>query len=338
MLDARSQSILQLVIEAYVDEAQPVSSSAVARRGRALNVSAATIRAIMADLEAAGYLQQPHTSAGRIPTERGLRLYLDLLMSPKLHPWDRTRLDAAAATTDLSAFPSALGHSLAGLAGQVTVIAIPSFLGSRFREVGLARYDAGRFVAFFISPSGLVQQKLVAVDFDLSPEELQRIQNFLNEKLRGRTLEEVRATIERELSSEEAQCDLLRRRAYEIGLRVIPEPQVELLVDGAMHLVEQPEFADIEKLRGLMRTIEDKRALLKLMDKILDEAGVKVVLGSEHEVREIGEVSCVASAWSGPPGRQAAVTILGPQRMDYGRMVALVDYATQLFRQYWERI
>src|SRR5690349_18149545 len=121
-LDPRSRSILQAVVEAYVDEAQPVSSPAVAKKRAELKASPATIRAVMAELEERGRLSQPHTSAGRVPTEQGLRVYLDGLMNAKLHPWDRSRLDAAA-EGDPADFPASLGQALSGLSGQLALIA-----------------------------------------------------------------------------------------------------------------------------------------------------------------------------------------------------------------------
>lgn len=337
-LDRRSNTILQLVVEAYIHHAQPVSSSAVARLRPELGLSSATIRAVMADLEAAGLLYQPHTSSGRMPTERGLRTYVDSLVSPKLRPWDRTRLEATAANTDFAAFPTHLSQTLSGLSGQVAVVVVPRFLGSRFREVGLVRCGSGRFLAYFVSPHGLVQQKLVEVDFDLNPEALLRIQNFLNDRLRDRTLDEVRALLQAELHEARETRDVLRAQALEIGQRVVPALELEVLVEGASHLLDQPEFADLETLRTLMKTIEEKETLLQLLNTLLDNAGVKVMLTSEHPLRSLPDLACVGCAWTGPSGNRSAIGLLGPTRMDYGRLVPLVQYATEIFGRFWEQL
>lgn len=336
-LEPRSLAILQHCVEAFIEDAQPVSSATLARRIKE-PLSSATIRAVMAELETQGYLYQPHTSAGRVPTEKGLRLYVDGLMSPKLRPWDRTRLDAAAASAEPQGFAQSFGQNLAGLSGQVVVIAMPSFLGERFREVGLVRVDARRVVAFFVSPGGLVQQKLVELDFDVSADELQRIQNYLNEHLRELSLDEVRALIDSQLAADQAEKDSLERRAFAIGQRVLPEPSVAVHVEGTTQLVEQPEFADIQKLRGLLRAIDEKAALVRLLDALTGAQGVRVMLGSEHHIREMDSLACVAGACTLPSGRRAAITLLGPTRMDYERLVPLVGYATQLFGRYLERI
>lgn len=329
--DVRDREVLRAVIELYLETGDAVSSLAVATRVSGQKASPATIRNVMANLEARGFLQQPHTSAGRAPTEMGLRIYLDSLLSPKLRPWDRTRLEAAAVELD----PASLSEGLAGLAGQLTVVAIPSFLGARFREIGLSRIDPGRFAAFFVSPSGVVQQTLVEVDFDLSAAELQRIQNFLNELLHDCTLEEVRKILRAELNNAQVQYDTLRTRAAEIGQRIVPRPETELYVGGRSNLVDQPEFADAERLRALLRTIEEKSSLLTLLNRIVDGPGVKVLLGSDHEVREMLGVAAVGAHAPTPAGAGAAVAVLGPTRMDYGRLVPLVDYATTLLSRHW---
>lgn len=333
-LDIRARAILQLVVEAYIDDAQPVSSASVARRGKSLALSPATIRAAMADLENQGLLHQPHTSAGRVPTEQGLRVYLDGLMSPKLHPWDRSRLDQAAARTTPSELALTLGQSLAGLSGQVAFVAVPRFLGSRVREVGLMRVGEGRFIAYFVSPGGLVQQKLVEVGFDLSQKELTEAQNFLNERLRDRTLDEVRRLVREELDQAESLRDSMRVHALEICRQALPDTEMRLHVEGAAHLLDQPEFADVDKLRSVLRALEDKAALLRLLDKLLDSNGVQVVLGS----REVPELACVGTSVPTPSGESGAISLLGPPRMDYGRLVPMVRYAVQIFSGYWERI
>jgi heat-inducible transcriptional repressor len=188
----------------------------------------------------------------------------------------------------------------------------------------------------------------VEVDFDLTPDELMRIQNFLNERLAGRSLDEVRTLIARELVDAQSELDALKQRAYAIGQQAIPQPTPSLVVEGTAQLIEQPEFADVAKLRGLVHAIEDKTALLGLLDKLIEvpasakasaeESGAKVVLASEHDMSDMLEVSFVGRAIASPSGEQATVSILGPRRMDYGRLVALVDYASQLLSKYWERI
>lgn len=335
-LTTRHKTILRLVVEEYVATGAPVSSARVTSRQKGRKLSPATVRACMASLTEIGLLQQPHTNAGRIPTECGLRHYVDGSLSPRLHPWDRTHLDAAVQGPATGALPARLGHSLAVISGQVAVVGVPRFAGSTFREIGLARYGVGRFVVFFVSPGEQVQQKMVEVDFDLSSDELQRIQNFLNERLTHRTLSEVRASIRVELANHEAQRDRLRRSALEIGLKALPDPEMELSIDGTAQLASQPEFADVGKLRSVLAAIEEKQVLLQLLDRVLEETGITVVLGSEHHVSRVRDLACVGGGCDAPSGeRSAAITLMGPARMDYDRLVPLVRYATMLLGRHW---
>jgi heat-inducible transcriptional repressor len=335
-LDARSTAILQQVVDGFIREAQPVGSGTIA--SRLSDVSPATVRAVMAELEAQGLLHQPHTSAGRIPTEKGMRAYVDSITKPRLRKADRSRLDAAAAGADLTDLPAALGQSLAGLSGQVAVVAVPRFLGSRFSEVGLVRLETRRFLAIFVSHGGVVQQKMVETDFDIDLAQLQLAQNFLNEHLKRQSVSELRDAIRQELDGQRSRYDSLRREALQIGIRTLmaQSDDLEIIVEGASHLVGQPEFTDFDRLRDLLRAIEERTALLELLEHVLDGFGVQVMLGSEHHVRVLSpEVACVGVPTVGPDGRSAALTLLGPARMDYTRLLPLVDYAAELFGRSW---
>lgn len=334
--DRRANAILQLIVEAYIRHAQPVSSSAVLQNNPELDLSSATVRTVMADLESMGLLLQTHTSGGRVPTERGMRLYLDNLVDPKLRPWDRKSLDRAAAQcADANAFSRQLGLALAKLTGQMVVLAQPRFLGARLREVGLVRYGERRVLAYFVSPTGLVQQKLLTLDFDLSSLDLQEIQNYLNTRLRDRNLLEVRRLIAQELADTSAHRDRLVAQALRIGASLLPDVQLDVFVQGTSNLLDQPEFSDLRKLRGLLRVLEKKQTLLHLVARLLEHTGVKVMLGSEHDVPDAKDLACVGCAvHSGG----TAVSVLGPSRMDYGRLVPLVQYAGQVYERFWEQL
>jgi heat-inducible transcriptional repressor len=341
----RGQTILQLVVEAYIRDAQPISSSAVLRLHPNLGLSPATVRATMADLEATGLLTQPHSSSGRIPTEAGMRVYLDHLVGRRLHPWDRQRLERAvtdsAESLSATEFAGQLSATLAALTGQMVLVAQPRFLGGRLREVGLVRYDAGRVLAYFVSPNGLVQQKLLQLEEDLSAQDLQNIQNYLNDRLRDRTLGEVRLVIDAELADNAAHPDRRVAQALKIGESLLPQAHdgpMDVFVEGTSHLLEQPEFSDLRKMRGLLRAIEEKRTLLSLVARVLDHSGVKVMLGSEHHVADVQDLTCVGCAYRGAAGGGAAVTIMGPSRMDYSRLVPLVQHAARIYGRFWEQL
>jgi heat-inducible transcriptional repressor len=342
-LEKRPSIILQYVVEAFVAGAQPVSSGAVAKRLRhVLDISPATIRSEMAHLESEGYLHQPHTSAGRVPTEKGFRAYLDHLDQPRLRPGDRSALDATVDTHDPAELPASLGHSLAGLSGQVAVVAVPRLLDARIKEVALVRHSDRRFLVIFVSHGGLVQQKIVEWDTDVDSEQLLCAQNFLNEQLQHHSVPELRRRIREVLDGQRSHYDSLREVALRIVQRALPDPaeaeDLNIIVEGTSHLVGQPEFADLDRLRALLEAIESRRGLLELLDRVLESDEVKVMLGSEHHVPALPRVACVGVPAVSPEGHSAAVTLLGPARMNYGRLVPLVDYAAQLFAHYWARV
>jgi heat-inducible transcriptional repressor len=339
-LTERANTILRHVVETFIADAQPVSSGSVAKQlRRVLEVSPATIRSVMADLESKGFLHQPHTSAGRVPTEKGFRTYLDHLKEPRLRAGDRSALDASVDQSNLADLPESLGQSLAGLSGQVAVVAVPRLLDSRIKEVAFVRHNDSCFLAIFVSHGGLVQQKMVEHSIDVDAEQLQHAQNFLNEQLEHQTVPELRKRIREVLDGQRSRYDSLRRGALEIIESALPDAtgseDLNIIVEGASHLVGQPEFADLDRLRSLLSAIESRRGLLEILDRVLDSEGVKVMLGSEHHVPELPSVACVGVPSVGPGGHSAAVTLLGPSRMNYDRLVPLVDYAAQLFGRYW---
>ena len=336
-LSRRQTEILATAVEVYLATGKPVSSQAIAERKQGRTLSSATVRNELQALTTLGLLRQTHASGGRVPTERALRTFVDELMHPKLHPWDRTHLDAATRSRSQSELPVTLGHALSTLTGEVAVVGIPRFVGTVFREVGLVRCNRGQILAYFVSADGTVQQKLVQVDFDVRPDELQRIQNYLNDRLTHRTLPVVRELIRRELRDEETRRDQLRRSALEIGVKALPDPELEVVVDGTSRLASKPELLAGGKLESLLRAVEDKKVLLRILDQLLETSShdVTVMLGSEHDVSEMADLACVGASCSRDGQPDAAITLLGPARMDYRRVVALVRYATELFERQW---
>jgi len=291
----------------------------------------------MVELEEAGLLKKPHKSAGRVPTESGFRTYLDHRAAPTLHWQDRKTLDSCQIVSSQS-FPVTLAQKLSQISGQLTVVALPRFSGTRFKQIGLVRCAPGKLLAWFVSPSGLVQQTIVEDDFGLSSEELLRIERFLNEKLSNRTLTEVRAIVDRELKSERARYDAFTATAMEIGRQALPPAEYALYIDGASCLARQPEFADAATLHQLLLAIEERENLLELLDNLLLSQGVQVMLGSEHQVTTIHHLSCVGSPVSTPEPETPILGVLGPARMDYPRLIPVVGYASELLSNYWNKL
>ena len=154
----------------------------------------------------------------------------------------------------------------------------------------------------------------------------------------GRSLAAVRQLIEEELSDAHACQAAWERRALAIGARMLPEVQLDVVVEGAAQLLSQPEFADLTRLRAVLRVVEHKETLLTLVARVLDTLGLQVMLGSEHALRSVGDMACVSCTWQASSGQRTVVGLLGPSRMDYNRLVPMVGYATELFGRHWERL
>ena len=337
-LNLREQSVLAGVVDHYVATGLAVSSTKVAKGLSGRGVSPATVRSVMARLERDGYLSKVHKSSGRIPTEAGLRLYLDGMMQARMRPWDKQHLEAGATGADPLSFATNLGQTLAGITGQMAVVGVPEHGTLTFDQIALSRVGPKHFEAYLISSQGRIFRQHLKLGVDLSQRRLEHIQRFLNARVAGRTLRELSRTIQRELAADLEQRDSLERLALEVGLRALPSRGIAVMVEGASQLANQPEFSDHGKLKKLVQVIETKQILAELLNRIIEGQGVQVMLASEHRVNEISDLACVGGAWVSNSGSDAAaITLMGSSRMDYGRAVSLVNYATLLYGRFWER-
>ena len=328
---ARRRHVLLLaVVDDFVKTAEPVGSHHLVAR-YALGVKAATVRAMMADLERENYLYQPYTSAGRIPTDKAFRYYVDHLMpSWRISQQDKTHIEYhySARERDLSALLRDTGHLLALLSGQAAVVITPRFEAIELAEVSFTRLRERQVLAIFVVAGG-IHQRVIEAERDYRTEELQRMAGYLNQIIEGRTLEEARGLIEAALGEERARYDRFAREALRLGDALVSSPvAVEVLVEGGAKVVRQPEFDDPGKLRQLVEALEDKSALLGLLENTLEGKTVEVSIGSEHAPR-LSDLSMVGAPYRHGSAPVGALAILGPVRMDYGRVIALVDYTAR---------
>ncbi len=338
-LDSRQIEVLRTIVDAYITTAQPVSSRLVMAKAQKLGLSSASIRSIMSDLEQRGLLSQPHKSAGRIPTQSGLRLYLDSGQARHIRPGDRRILDAFEAKSEPVALAQGLAQQLSSLTGQTTVVAVPRLTQAKISEIGLVQCTERTLICYFVSQGGRVQQTMVELNQAIDTLDLPRIQDYLNRKLSGHPLEEVRAILAQELSSERARYDDILRTGAEIGQRALPASELEVCIDGTSHLAAQPEFSDAAMLQRLLAAIEEREVVLTLIDELLTHPGVQVVLSSEHSLEGLDELSLVSSSLASENGGHSpAIGLLGPARMNYRRLIPMMGYATELLRKHWNEL
>jgi heat-inducible transcriptional repressor len=331
-LTPRQRHVLKAVIHDYITTGEPVGSRTIARHHLS-DLSAATIRNVMADLEEIGYLFQPHTSAGRIPTDLGYRFYVDGLMQrPRLSKVEEHRIERGIrpVSGETETLMQETSRVLSELSRYAAVVLAPKLAHSTWRRIDFVHLNRGRILVVLVADSGLVQQKVIAIDEVLEQAELDRISRYLNSLLGGVTLHEVRNRIIAEMAEERDEFHHLMQRALELSSKTMEGEEGEVYIGGAVRIASQPEFADVRKMKGVFQAFEEKSKLVKILDQCLAQGGVRVIIGSESDVRELRDLSLIASPYRSGDHALGVLGIVGPKRIAYERMVALVDFTARL--------
>ncbi len=327
-ISARAKKILFAVVTEFIASGDAVGSRTLARR-YGLDLSAASIRNVLADLEETGYLKQPHTSAGRVPTDKALRLFIDTLVRVgPLAPEDKAKLDARFAEIRIAEDPlRETGRYLSELSGAAALVISPRGELRALAQLRFIPTRPGQLLAVLVFRDGSVENRFVTIEGAISEGDLQRVHNLLADVIEGRSLGEVRDLFARRLSDERTALDTLRQRAFELGSKATCDlgRPAELRIEGQGRLIDLPEYADISRLKSLVRTLEEREALLALLDKTLAAGAVTVLLASEAGELVGGELSLVLAPYSEHGRAAGTVGVLGPTRMDYAKVMPLVD-------------
>ncbi len=332
-LSERDVKVLEAIIHDYIETAEPVGSRTLAR-GHGLDVSPATIRNVMSDLEAMGLLAKPHTSAGRIPTAKAFKLYVESIMRVRPLPSRaRARIERGydPAPDGVGALVQRTGQVLARLTHHAAVVATPRFSQTTYRQIRFVRLRENRVLAILVTEAGLVQNRVLLVDAEVSQDELDRMGRYLDELLGDRTVAEVRAAIEEALEQDRVRYDALIRQALELGSKAVEEvDESDVHVEGQAALVDQPEFADRERLRELLAALEEKRTLLRILEDAERGSGIQIYIGAESELAGSDDVAMVLAGYKRGERVLGALGVIGPTRMDYARLVPVVEYTATL--------
>jgi len=342
-LNERANTILTAVVEHYIETAQPLGSRTLSKK-YGIGLSPATIRNIMADLEDAGFLTQPHTSAGRIPTEKGYRYYVDFCISrgqkvPEAEmlpvPRPRGRLlekDVPALLTDVTQELSKESHHMG-------IAVAPRVARSRLARVELIGVRDDQVLAVVITEEGIVRNLLLKLEERYSQKHLNEISAYINRELGGKTFEEARRRILDKVYEDRAAYDNLLTRAIRIGREIVSRQVDEkLFVGGISELLEQADVVNMEALREIFRAIEDKHLIIQLFNMIEEmEGGVQVLIGSENPLGEMHDCSLVVSPYQKQGRVIGTVGVIGPIRMAYPRVITMVEktakYLTNVFSE-----
>ncbi len=329
-LDSRSGEVLRTVIRRHIRTGEPVSSKTVTG-GTLLELSPASIRNVMAELEERGLLQQPHTSAGRVPTDRAYRLYVDqMLRKTRVSASQAQAIDAALAGSrgEIPDLLAEVSRQLSQFSNQVGLVLAPNLQRVLIDRIEFVRIDPRRVVAILVARSGVVHNRMLEIAEPEEQVELDRIGRYLTDELGGLTLPEMRDRLLTRMSEERAAYDSLMRQSLELGRQALEshEDDAELLVEGASNLIGSPEFSELETMRGLLRTLEEKKALIHLLSQVIDGGGVQVVIGEENPEEQLNKCSIVVAGYGTDERTLGTLGIVGPTRMEYAKAIALVDH------------
>jgi heat-inducible transcriptional repressor len=330
MLDSRAQHLLKTLVERYVAEGQPVGSRALSRHS-GLDLSPATIRNVMADLEEMGFIASPHTSAGRVPTPRGYRFFVDTLMVVKpLEEGEIHRLEGEFSVDRPQQLVSAAASLLSQLTQFAGVVATPKRREAVFRHLEFLRLSDRRVLLIIVTPEGDVQNRILHTDRSYSPTQLIEATNFFNQNFAGQSLNAVRERLTEELRELRDDVAGLMKAAVDAGEGALAEGEA-LVVTGERNLLHAEDLAsNMERLRRLFELFEQKTSLLHLLDVSHRAQGVQIYIGGESGLLPLDECSVVTASYEVNGQVIGTLGVIGPTRMAYERVIPIVDVTAKL--------
>lgn len=337
-LNDRSRQIFRMIVDTYLNGGDPVGSNTIARQ-LGLNLSAATIRNVMADLESAGLLYAPHTSAGRLPTTQGLRLYIDGLMEiGNLTADERTQIESQCAANNQSVQQvfERTGTLLAGLSAGAGIVIAPK-TEKPVRHIQFVKLDEGRVLIVLVMQDGLVENRVMNVESDIPPSALVMASNYLNDRLAGRTMADLRVDILREITEKRAQIDSITAGLVQQGLALPADhtPAGHIIIRGQSRLLQDVKaMEDLERARILFSALEEQETIARLLDATNDADGIQIFIGTESKTFQHAGWSMVMSPYRGAEGQLiGAIGVIGPTRLNYGRIIPIVDYTSKVMEK-----
>ena len=334
MLDDRAKTLLKTLVERYIADGQPVGSRTLSR-ATGIDLSPATIRNVMADLEELGLIVSPHTSAGRVPTARGYRLFVDTMLTSKPIDLEHAPADMAAAREQLhpdqpQRVIAQAAHLLSSLSSFVGVVTAPR-KASVFHHIEFLRLGERRVLVIMVAPDGDVQNRVIITARDHNPSELLEATNYLNAHYAGLTIEEVRERLQHEIEALRGEIAGLMKAAVQVGTQAMEENTDNVIVSGERNLLGVQDFGnDMRSLRRLFDVFEQKTELMRLLDVSSRAEGVRIYIGGESQVVPFEELSVVTAPYEVDGRIVGTLGVIGPTRMAYDRMIQIVDITSRL--------
>lgn len=325
MLNERKMMVLKAIVDDYIVSAEPVGSRTIARRYN-LGVSPATIRNEMADLEETGYIIQPHTSAGRIPSDKGYRFYVDVIMEPSPipdHERNGIRNRVSSHRQEIDLLIQETSRLLALMTNYIAVVLSPRVHRCTIEHIQLISLDESRILVILVLYPGIVQNRIVRVQTKYDPVTLHRISRQLTAKLQGISYPNIGTGLIREIISE---FNEIGGAVLDIIINELSDSKNEqIYLNGTIQIFEQPEFKDIERAKGLLSLLEEKEEVSSLISNLSNVTGIRITIGHENPRTEIQECSVITSPYCIGGEVIGAIGVIGPTRMEYARVYSIVE-------------
>ena len=330
-LDPRARDVLREIVMQHIASGEAISSRTLAKCGR-FDLSPASLRNVMADLEDLGYLQQPHTSAGRVPTDRGYRFFINHLMkSRSLTIREREVIDDQVGhASEMEEVLQLASSLLSKLSDQVGLVFMPTLLGFAIRSMDFIHVAENKILCVIVGLNGVVVNKVIETRFSFTRDELEKISRYITAEFAGATLDVVRRRLIRMTEQERAQHDQMLQKTISLGIEAVNDVAPldhELYLDGAASILNKPEFAeDAVALRKTFLALQEKEKLVEILETCLSADGLQILIGGESDFTQLHNFSIVARRYGNQAAPLGMVGIIGPMRMEYARMAPLVDY------------
>lgn len=333
-LGEREDIILKAIVEEFVRVVGPVGSRTITKK-IPLDLSSATIRNVMSDLEDMGYLYQPHTSSGRIPTTTGFRYYVERLMQLMyIEEEEKESISSKVdqIKTDMLEVLKGTSRILSDRIQHACVVLAPGPGHLVLKHIGFVLLSRRRVLVLLVGRSGLVQNRVFDHDEDITQDELDQISNYLNQEIvEDRTIMETRKIIMRELRREKARYNRLVKKALNLGDKALEMSEAKVIVEGQSKILEQPEFADdLDKLKHVIASFEQKATLVKLIDNTMSSEGMQITIGAENPLEEFKDMSVISAGYRRSDSTIGKIGVIGPVRMDYGTIIPFVEFTAHL--------
>jgi heat-inducible transcriptional repressor len=329
-LDTRAREVLREIIMQHVATGEAISSRTLAKCGR-FQLSPASLRNVMADLEDLGYLQHPHTSAGRVPTDLGYRFFIDHLMrSRTLTQRERETIDDQVSHgNEIDEVLHLASRVLSKLSDQVGVIFMPTLLQFTIRSMDFVGVADNKIMCILVGQNGVVVNKIIETRQPFTRDELQKISRYITVEFSGMTLDTIRRRLIRMTEEERAMHDGMMQKTISLGIEAVNDVtplEHGLYVEGAASILTKPEFSDAVSMRKTFLALQEKEKLVEILNSCLSEGGLQILIGSESNFTQVYNFSIVARRYGTQAAPLGMVGIIGPMRMEYARMAPLVDY------------